>query len=74
MSISSLRTREPEVQQWNEALPAGEHLGVVAVLSEQRERLVDAAGAVVGERRRLHPLVATIAERMRSGVMRHIGQ
>ena len=41
-STSARRPREPHVEQRHEALPAGERLRVLAVLGEQRERLVDA--------------------------------
>ena len=40
----ALRTGEPEVQQRDEALSAGEHLGLVAVLGEQRERVLERGG------------------------------
>ena len=49
-----LEVREAQRQHRHEALPAGQHLGVVAVLGEQRADLVDRLRRVVLERRRLH--------------------
>ena len=49
-----VEVREPQREHRDEALPAGEHLGAVAELGEQRDRLVDGLGRVVLERRRLH--------------------
>ncbi len=51
------RARQAEIHQRNKALPAGEHLGVGAVRSEQREGLRDLVWSVVLERDRLHPLL-----------------
>ena len=48
------RPHEAEAQQRDEALPAREHLRLVAVPREDAERLVDRARAQVVESRRLH--------------------
>src|SRR4029453_10220996 len=48
------RAREPEIQHRHQALTAGEYLGVAAVSHKQLDGLVDTAGRVVVEARRLH--------------------
>ena len=48
------RRGEAQVHQRHEALPAGERLGVVAVLGQQRDALVEGRRVVVGEPVRLH--------------------
>ncbi len=59
------RADEPHVQQRHEALPAGEHLRLVAVLGQQRDRLLDGLGTLVAERRGLH---GRISSHTRAGV------
>ena len=59
LSTSLMSTRcvgpgQAHRQQRHQALAAGEHLGLVTVLGEQRDDLLDGAGRVVFERRRLH--------------------
>src|SRR5581483_1425631 len=49
--------REAKVEERHEALPPGEHLGLLPVLREQRDRLLDRARVVVLERRRLHAAI-----------------
>ena len=44
MSTSCAGRREPELHHRDQALSAGEHLGVVAVRGEETERLVSVAG------------------------------
>ena len=44
------RGRQPQLHQRQQRVAAGEELGVVAVLGEQRDRFVDRVGAGVGER------------------------
>ena len=46
--------RQPEAHRWNQALPAGEHAGVAAVLLELGERFGGGVGANVVEGRRDH--------------------
>ena len=48
-------TPHPHRHQGDERLPARQHLGVVAVLREQGQRVGERVGTVVVERRRLHP-------------------
>jgi hypothetical protein len=48
------RAREPHVHERDQALAAGQHLRLRAVAGQQVERLVERAGRVVLERRRLH--------------------
>ena len=55
MSTSAAGRIPPELQELDEALPAGQHVDVVAV--EQAERLLDRGGGVVRERGRLHARV-----------------
>ena len=50
------RPGQPHVHQGDEALPARQHLGVVAVLGEESRPLIDGPGTVVLERRGLHAL------------------
>ena len=45
---------QPQRQQRDEALPAGQDLGVGAVLGQQADRLLHGSRAVVAERRHLH--------------------
>ena len=47
-------TRQPEVEERHEALPAGEQLGLVAVLGERVENALLGVRAQVTERRGLH--------------------
>ena len=47
----------PHRHQRYERLPTRQHLGVVAVLREQRQRLGERVGTVVAERRCLHPVM-----------------
>src|SRR6266487_1236551 len=49
---------EAEVEQRDEALPASEGFGVVAVLGQQRERLAEDVRAVQAEVGRLHDLTS----------------
>jgi hypothetical protein len=49
-----LGVREAEVQQRDQALTAGQDLAVLTVLGQQAQGLVEIAGIVVLERRRLH--------------------
>ena len=44
------RRRQPQLHQRQQRVAAGEELGVVAVLGEQRDRVVERVGAGVGER------------------------
>src|SRR5690606_10037234 len=64
---------QPHVEQRHEALAAGQQLGLVAVLGEQRQRLVDRRGPAVGEGCRLHRApsrrAASIASHTRRGVI-----
>ncbi len=60
-------TREPEVQHGHQALAARERLRFVAVLREQRERLLDAFRGEVLERRRLHDRASRISSKRRPG-------
>src|SRR4029077_1440199 len=54
-----LRPRQPEVEEWDERLPAGQNLRVLE-RGEHRARLLDSRRRVVLERRRLHaPIIAT---------------
>ena len=48
------RHREPEVHGGNQALAAGERLGVAAMTGEQRECFTAARRTMVVERRGLH--------------------
>ena len=48
------RGGEAELHERQQRVPAGEDLGVVAVLGEQRDRFVDGVGACVGELGRDH--------------------
>ena len=43
------RRRQPQLHQRQQRVPAGEQLGVVAVLGQHRDRLVDRVGPGVGE-------------------------
>ena len=43
MSISTLGRGQPQLHQRQQRVAAGQHLGVVAVLGEERQRLVDRA-------------------------------
>ncbi len=56
-----VEAREPQRQQRDQALAAGERLGVVAVLGEQPDGVVDAVGRVVLERRGLHGAPSGVA-------------
>jgi hypothetical protein len=47
---------EPELQQWDERVTAGKQLRVFAILTEQRDCLIDAPGTVVFERSWIHDL------------------
>jgi hypothetical protein len=51
-----LRVGEPEVEEWDQALTAGEDLGSVT-LGQQGQRLVEGARGVILEPRRLHRLL-----------------
>src|SRR5262249_4861335 len=48
------KPRQTHREQWHQALPAREHLRVVAVLSKQRGDISDALGCVVLERGWFH--------------------
>ena len=50
----ALEAREAQREHRHEALPAGEHLGVVAMAGEQLDGLGERVRRLVGERRRLH--------------------
>ena len=52
-----LEPGQPQREHRHEALAAGQHLGLVAVLGEQRDGVGDRLGRVVLERRRLHVVV-----------------
>jgi hypothetical protein len=52
------RRREAQVEQWAEALAAGDRLPVAGVACEQLDGLLEPFGAVVVERRRLQPIVS----------------
>ena len=54
MSTSVCEPGQPEVEHRDQALAAGEHLGLVAEFGEQRDDLVDGRRCVVVERCRLH--------------------
>ena len=56
------RRRQPQLHQWQQRVPAGEELGVVAVLGQQRDRLVDRVGAGRRRTRRDHRSPAISAE------------
>ena len=58
---------QPQGEQGDQALAAGEHLGFVAVLGQHGEGLVDGVGGVVVEGRRLHRRGAYVAARGGSG-------
>jgi hypothetical protein len=45
---------QPELHDGDQALPAGQHLGVVPVLGQELERLLQRLGPVVLEPRRQH--------------------
>ena len=45
---------EPQPQQWQQALPAGDHLGVLAAVGQGADRLVQRPGPGVVELRRDH--------------------
>ncbi len=60
------RPRKPHVQHRDEALPAGEHLRLVAVLGEERNRLIDRAGPLVAERDGLHRVTRASPRRGRA--------
>ena len=53
MSTRLANAGQPEVEHRDQALAAGEHLGVVAVFAEERDDLVDGRRSVVLERCRL---------------------
>src|SRR5262249_46885538 len=61
------RAREAQLHRGQERVPACEELGVV-VASEQRDRVIDALGDLVVERRGDHDLTSSIAFQTRSGV------
>ena len=48
------RPGEAQAQQRNQALPTGQHLGLVGVFREQRNHLIDRSGPVILEPRWLH--------------------
>src|SRR6185369_13089624 len=54
---------QPEVEQRHEALPACDELGIVAVLGQQRQRLIQGARPLQLQRRWLHK-----SSQMRCGV------
>ena len=56
------RRRQPQLHQRQQRVAAGEELGVVAVLGEQRDRVVDGVGAGVVERGGDHRPPAISAE------------
>ena len=54
-----LRPDEPHVEHRHQGLTAGQHPGLVAMFGERRNGFVNAFGADVVERRRLHALPPT---------------
>ena len=54
MSIEHRREGEPQLHHRQQRVPAGDQLGVLAVLGEQRDGLVDRAGPDVVEGGRDH--------------------
>ena len=54
MSTSSSGDGEAQLQQRDQALPAGEHLGLAAAVVQQADRLVERARRLVAEPGRVH--------------------
>ena len=55
MSTTTFGSQQPHVQHRHEALAAGEHAGIVAVLGEHLDRLFHRGGANVVEAGWFHP-------------------